>query len=969
MMHRFCAGIAGVAGLALLLSLPAAEPAQPARSAWTLDEAMAQLRLHPQDPYLQYVALQLARRQGNVDEIADQIDTLTGRDWRIGRGGTVDVFSLFTGALAVQESLQLDTMRGPMPPAPVEEGAKDTSVELDKRRRETVNVADLTGPTIKGHPWKKMLAGRKPEIDPLARMVPADFYFVQFRSITKMMDLLDSGDLWSTHLFSQAFREARTQQVGERIRRQLAIETNPLLQPFYDLVAEEVAVTGSDLFVREGSDVTVIIRFKQAAVFKARMDSFLASAAKSNPDARRVAGEYLGVKYDHLATPDRRLCVYAAYPADNIHIRSNSKVALQRVLEAIRGKTPAGKAVQRLGDTAEFAYIRTIYPRGAREEDGFIYLSDPFIRRLVGPVVKLTERRRMLCYNHLRMIGNAAQMYQTEHGKPPADLDTLHSSRCCPEPFRGKVPPADAALVARLIKELDSNEFAVREKASAELTKLGARAEPALRKAMADRPPLEVTQRLQALLARVEAELICPDGGTYALSADGKHGVCSHHGHARFLTPNLEIPVARVQGDEADAYKQFLDEYNQYWRTFFDPIAIRIQVTPQRYRLETIVLPLIDNSIYTGMALALGGQPEHLDAAPVPRRNMFSLSLRYNKDELAKLAGDIEDGLDELLENLGAKEKMAHKLDVKKFLSQGVGNQIGLHVYDSVQNFHFNVPEALGMMMGSGGVEFSEMLLPAFALTGLNSPVYLSVPARDPKIVESFGDQLEVIMAHVARRGQPGFIACDFYLVPFKGDPGKMMRSFAVQVGPVKLRYFWALIGNTVYIASKEFILEDLLALEKAPPKAEPAAADEIGHALIKVRPNNWDQALADYRLGWSENHRQACLNNHGLLSSVARTYTSTIGKIDEKELAQLGDRIVRAAHQLNQVHCYCPAGGRYVLAPDGKTMTCSIHGSGLAPRQPATPAEGKHFNGFAGLTATLTFMKEGLRAVLVIDR
>ena len=37
---------------------------QPAKTdlAWTLEEALGQLRLNPSDPYLQYVALQLARR-------------------------------------------------------------------------------------------------------------------------------------------------------------------------------------------------------------------------------------------------------------------------------------------------------------------------------------------------------------------------------------------------------------------------------------------------------------------------------------------------------------------------------------------------------------------------------------------------------------------------------------------------------------------------------------------------------------------------------------------------------------------------------------------------------------------------------------------------------------------------------------------------------------------------------------------
>src|SRR5438132_8691203 len=86
------------------------------KQAWTLDEAMAQLSLYPKDVYLQYVALQLAQRERRGDEIATQIEQLLGdevRQQRMERVNRVDLFSIFTGALAVQESLQLDAMRGP----------------------------------------------------------------------------------------------------------------------------------------------------------------------------------------------------------------------------------------------------------------------------------------------------------------------------------------------------------------------------------------------------------------------------------------------------------------------------------------------------------------------------------------------------------------------------------------------------------------------------------------------------------------------------------------------------------------------------------------------------------------------------------------------------------------------------------------------------------------------------------------
>ena len=103
------------------------------------------------------------------------------------------------------------------------------------------------------------------------------------------------------------------------------------------------------------------------------------------------------------------------------------------------------------------------------------------------------------------------------------------------------------------------------------------------------------------------------------------------------MTPCREIALERVTQDEAKEYKTFVEKYSQYWRRYFDPIAIRVQVTPEQYRAETIILPLIDNSIYTGMATALGGEPEPLDALPVPKRNIFSVAVRLNKDELLKM--------------------------------------------------------------------------------------------------------------------------------------------------------------------------------------------------------------------------------------------------------------------------------------------------------------------------------------------
>jgi hypothetical protein len=67
------------------------------------------------------------------------------------------------------------------------------------------------------------------------------------------------------------------------------------------------------------------------------MDGFLKEAEEDNEGAKRTAGKFAGVDYVHVATPDRVVHVFSAYlddPADpktKLHVRSNSRVGLERV--------------------------------------------------------------------------------------------------------------------------------------------------------------------------------------------------------------------------------------------------------------------------------------------------------------------------------------------------------------------------------------------------------------------------------------------------------------------------------------------------------------------------------------------------------------------------------------------------------------------------------------------------------------
>jgi len=561
-------------------------------AAWTKAEAIKQLRLAPHDPFLQFVVVQMCLRDGDFAEARAYLPpALSARDIGRQRNRQIDLYHIFSGSLAVQETLQMDALAGPLNAMADMEGRPGTAgprteffppnlfnrepggfQEKQREPKGQVPVSQLQGPTVQSHPWAKMLGDKAPPVSAMALCVPSDQLFIRFNSVGDLQRARQRIDQLADYLSNQVGGQGFNSQVIDRLETQLWLETNEVLKPIYDIAVSEVAITSGDLFFREGTDTTVILRLNHGAIARQALDQFLGLAKQRRSDVTLVEGSYAGVDFKHLSTPDRTIHCYSANPTPELHVRSNSRVAFERVLDTILERKNGAAKIERLGDTDEFRYIRTLYPLGDDQEQGFIYLSDPFIRRLIGPEKKLTQRNRMICSSRLQLLGYASLLQRTQTGKPPSTVnDSLQSGW------------------------------------------LGT-----------DKHPVSIA---------------CPDGGTYTLTDKGLLASCSHHGHPERMIPCCELPIESVGQGEADEYRQFVENYSQYWSTFFDPIAVRIQLEPQRTRIETIILPLINNSIYQGLASMLGGAPEPLDSLPVPERNIFSVAVKLNKRLLLQQAG------------------------------------------------------------------------------------------------------------------------------------------------------------------------------------------------------------------------------------------------------------------------------------------------------------------------------------------
>jgi hypothetical protein len=127
------------------------------------------------------------------------------------------------------------------------------------------------------------------------------------------------------------------------------------------------------------------------------------------------------VRIESFVSPFREVCLYRATVGD-IVIHANSLVALRRVLDLGQGQ---GKT---LADSPDFRHMRTVFPASDREEDGFVFLPDAFIRQTVGPASKIKEKRRREALRSLHLLTSGALFTAWETGRLPGNQNALLSA-------------------------------------------------------------------------------------------------------------------------------------------------------------------------------------------------------------------------------------------------------------------------------------------------------------------------------------------------------------------------------------------------------------------------------------------------------------------------------------------------------------------------------------------------------------
>lgn len=300
------------------------------------------------------------------------------------------LLALLGGRAAVAETLQQQPLERPVA------AAGDTKAET------TVALADIRGVEVASHPFAEMARGKSLPTLALADFVPPDRAFFHVAQPAALHGLLASESAFSRRVGAFA-----RPSVDHRLRERYAAELG-LTRPLIDSILEsgllaECALFAPDLFFADGTDITVIARVRSGALLTVLLKPVLASLPARDGVYEIPTGT--GTAYWSVA--------------DDVWIVSTHAGEHRAALALARAKGEGG-----LGRSDEFRYMLHKLPPGA-DTRAYVYFSDGFIRRLVGPEVKIAQSRRLAARIAMERMVGASLLRQLDAPGTPTDKETL----------------------------------------------------------------------------------------------------------------------------------------------------------------------------------------------------------------------------------------------------------------------------------------------------------------------------------------------------------------------------------------------------------------------------------------------------------------------------------------------------------------------------------------------------------------
>lgn len=272
-------------------------------------------------------------------------------------------------------------------------------------------------------------------VEPLASRVPEECLYLRFGSFANFLWFQDTLVRLGEELENLVASRGLDYGTPERIEEQLVLKNTALSRVLGDKVVADVAVIGTDLFLREGAAFGLLFRAHSSTALGAEIlrQRFERLAAGGVTEQKlQVAGKQVSL----LHSPDGSVRSYYAADGD-YHLLTTSKTLVRRFLETATG----GKS---LGASPEFRHARTIMPL-SRQHTVFVYLSDAFLRNWVSPRYRVEMLRRLQAAADIDLVQLAKLTAATE-GLAADTIERLSDVGLLPRDF-GPRPDGSRTLL------------------------------------------------------------------------------------------------------------------------------------------------------------------------------------------------------------------------------------------------------------------------------------------------------------------------------------------------------------------------------------------------------------------------------------------------------------------------------------------------------------------------------------------
>ncbi len=362
------------------------------------------LKYYPEESFFEYCLLQSEKRYGVKPPTVPQSSRTTLET-------ETELYELFTGSLAIQQSLQREVLTG-------------------KRGRigdYVVPIGNITPPRIRSLDYEQLLEEQQankiePKVHDVSRLIPADQYLLHFNSLAAFDESIELSNQWGDSLLRLFTIQAQDNRVKQKFEQQLVINHTQLQSLFENGVATELAITGADASVLEGTDLSVIFKVTDEQAFMKEALGWIEDARKTNADLVVRQFNYRGHKIRARYTNDRNVSSFFVQD-EKYMIYSNSHRAIRKIVDSVTDSEP------NLNDALDYRYMTTILPPSDENNTGFFYAPEAFIKRMVGPQAKISQKRRMQCFNNMVMQNNASLFFRLENGRSPNSLSELAEGR------------------------------------------------------------------------------------------------------------------------------------------------------------------------------------------------------------------------------------------------------------------------------------------------------------------------------------------------------------------------------------------------------------------------------------------------------------------------------------------------------------------------------------------------------------